>query len=55
MKISMFEFINSASENENDETGESETSDDECSSDFTKLQPYMYKSCVSKESVEKNH
>ena len=55
MKISVFEFINSASESENNETGESEISDDECLSDFTKLQPCMYKSCVSKESVEKSH
>ena len=42
----------SASEDENSGIEESEISDDEYLSDFTKLQPYMYEPCVSKESVK---
>ena len=48
------ELIKSVSQNENNGTEESETSDDEYLSDFTKLQPYMYEPCVSKESVKEN-
>ena len=48
------EFKNSAAENKNDRTEESETSNDEYFSDFTKLQPHMYKLCVSKTSVKDN-
>ena len=48
------ELINSASKYENNGTEESETSDDKHLSDFTKLQPYMYESCVSKESMKEN-
>ena len=45
----------SASEDENNVTEESETSDDEYYlSDFTKLQPYMREPCVAKESMEEN-
>ena len=40
--MSMSELINSAFEDENNGTDESETSDDEYLSDFTKLQPYLY-------------
>ena len=47
-------FINSASEDENNRTEESETSDDEYLPDFTKLQSYMYEPCVSKESMKEN-
>ena len=36
------ELINSASEDQNNGTEESETSDDEYLLDFTKLQPYTY-------------
>ena len=54
MKISKSELINSASEDENHGTEESETSVDEYLSDFTMPQPYMYKPCVSKESVTEN-
>ena len=46
------ELINSASEDENNGTEESQISDDEYLPDFTKLQPYMYEPCVSKESVK---
>ena len=35
-------------------TEESKISDDEYLPDFTKLQPYLYESCVSKESVKEN-
>ena len=52
--MSKSELIKSVSENENNGTEESETSDDEYLSDFTKLQPYMYEPCVSKESVKEN-
>ena len=41
------ELVNSASEDENNETEESNISDDEYLSDFTKLQLYMHKTCVS--------
>ena len=44
----------SASEDENNGTEESETSDDQYLSDFTRLQPYMYEPSVSKESMKKN-
>ena len=44
--------IGSASEDENNGTEESETSDDRYLSDFVKLQPYLYETCVSKESVK---
>ena len=54
MKMSKSEPINSALEDENNGTEESETLDDEYLSDFTKLQSYMYKPCVSKESVKEN-
>ena len=54
MKILKSELTNSASEDENNRTEESETSDNEYLSDFTKLQPYMCKPCVSKESVKEN-
>ena len=47
-------LINSASEDENHGSEESETSLDEYLSDFTKLQLYIYKPCVSKESVTEN-
>ena len=43
MKMSKYEFINSALEDENNGTEESETSDEEY---FTKLLPYMYDPCV---------
>ena len=52
--MSEFELVKSASEEENNGTEESETSDDEYLSDFTKLQLYMYEPCVSKESVKEN-
>ena len=48
------EFTNSASENENSGTEESETSDHEYLSDFTKLQLCMNKPCVSKEVMKEN-
>ena len=48
------ELIKSVSQNENNGAEEIETSDDEYLSDFTKLQPYMYEPCVSKESVKEN-
>ena len=54
MKMSKSELINSASEDENHETEESETSVDEYMSDFTKLQRYMYKPFVSREFVTEN-
>ena len=41
------ELVNSASEDENNETEESNISDDEYLSDFTKLQLYMHKTSVS--------
>ena len=44
------ELKSSASEDENNVTEENEISDDEYLSDFTKLQPYEYKPCVSEES-----
>ena len=46
--------MNSASEDENNGTKESETPDDEYLSDFTKMQPYIYELCVSKESMKEN-
>ena len=46
MKMSASELLNSALEDENNGTKESETLDDEYLSDLTKLQPYMYESCV---------
>ena len=46
MKMSTSELLNSALEDENNGTKESETLDDEYLSDLTKLQPYMYESCV---------
>ena len=52
--MSKSELKNSASKNENDGTEESETLDDEYLSGFTKLQPDMYKPCISKESVKDN-
>ena len=52
--MSKSELINSASEDENHGSEESETSLDEYLSDFTKLQLYIYKPCVSKESVTEN-
>ena len=54
VKKSKSETLNndSASEDENSGIEESEISDDEYLSDFTKLQPYMYEPCVSKESVK---
>ena len=48
------EFINSASENESNGTGESETSNNKYFSDFIKLQSYMYEPCVSSETVKEN-
>ena len=53
-KMSKSEFINSASEDENNWTEESETSDDEYFSDFAKLQPYIFEPCVSKVSVKEH-
>ena len=47
--------INSASVDENIVTEESETSYDEYFSDYTKLQPYMYKPCISKASMKENY
>ena len=52
--MSKSDLISSAFENENNETEKRETSDDEYLSDFTKLQPYMYKPCVLKTSVKEN-
>ena len=52
--MSKSEFINSASEEENNWTEESETSDDEYFSDFAKLQPYKFEPCVSKVSVKEH-
>ena len=52
--MSKSKLINSALEDENNGTEESETSDDEYLSNFTKLQPYMHEPCVSKESVKEN-
>ena len=52
--MSKLELINSASEDETNGTEESETADDEYLFDFTKLHPYMYEPCVSKESVKEN-
>ena len=54
IKMSKFELINSASEDENNGTEESETSNDNYLPDFTKLQPYMGEPCVSKESLKEN-
>ena len=52
--ISKSVLIKSASEDEDNGTEESETSDDEYWLDLTKLQPYMYKPCVSKESLKES-
>ena len=52
IKISKSELINSVSEDENNRTEESETSDDEYLPDVTDLQPYMYVTCISKESLK---
>ena len=41
------ELVNSASEDENNETEESKISDNEYLSDFTKLQLYMHETFVS--------
>ena len=51
--MSKSELKNGASEDENNGTEENEISDDEDLSDFTKLQPYKYEPCVSKESKRK--
>ena len=51
-KISKSKLINSASEHENNWSEESETSDDEYLLDLTKLQPYRYEPCVSKEPLK---
>ena len=48
LKISKSELINSTSEYEKNGTEESETSDTEYFSDFTKLQLHMYKPCLPK-------
>ena len=53
-KMSKFDLMTSASENESNGTGENETSTDEYLSDFLKLQQYMYSPCVSKESLKEN-
>ena len=52
--MSKSELINSVSEDENNGNVESETLDDEYFSDFTKLKLYIYKPCVSKESLKEN-
>ena len=52
--MSKSELINCASEDENNRTEESETSDDEYLPDLTKLQPYMYENCISKESLKES-
>ena len=51
--MSKSELKNSALEDEHNGTEENEISDDEYLSDFTKLQPYKYEPCVSKESRRK--
>ena len=48
--MSKSELINSASEDKNNGTEETETSHDEYLSELTKLPPDMYETCVSKES-----
>ena len=52
--MSQPELINSASEDEKKGTEESETADGEYWSNFTKLQLYKYKPCVSKGFVKEN-
>ena len=52
--MSKSELINSASEVENNGTEETETSDDEYLPEVTKLHPYMYEPCASKESLKEN-
>ena len=52
--MSKSELINSALEDENNGTEESETSDNKYLSYFTKLPPNMYETWVSKESVKEN-
>ena len=49
--MSKSELTNCALEDENNWTVDSETLDDEYLSDFTQ---YIYKPCVSKESVKEN-
>ena len=49
--MSKSELTNSALEDENNWTEDSETLDDEYLSDFTQ---YIYEPCVSKESVKEN-
>ena len=51
--MSKSDLKSSAPEDENNVTEENEISDDEYLSDFTKLQPYEYKPCVSEESKRK--
>ena len=51
--MSKSELKNSALGGENNGTKENEISDDEYLSDFTKLQPYKYEPCVSKDSKRK--
>ena len=53
IKMSKSELKERASGDENNGIEESELSDDEYLSDFTKLQPYKCKSCVSKVSERK--
>ena len=50
--MSESEHINSASEDENNGTEESETSNDEYLLNLTKLQPYRQEPCVSKASLK---
>ena len=52
MKVPTSELIKSASEDKNDKTKESEISGDEFLPDLTKLQRYMYESCISKEFLK---
>ena len=58
IKISISERINSASEDARSHyfngTEESQNSDDKYLPDLTKPQPYMYETCVSKESVKES-
>ena len=58
IKISVSERINSASEDARSHyfngTEESQNSDDKYLPDLTKPQPYMYETCVSKESVKES-
>ena len=54
MKMSKSEIINSALDDRNNGTEESETSYDEYFSDFLKLQPHMYEPCLLKVSMKEN-